>query len=91
MAGTVDLIQRCHTGIEMHDGVLWLKPCLPEGLNEIRQRIRYHGHWLCLHLTRETLTVGFEHGGAGPAKIGIGTDVHTFVEGDQLTFEISNI
>jgi trehalose/maltose hydrolase-like predicted phosphorylase len=29
MAGTVDLIQRCHTGLEMRDGVLWFDPVLP--------------------------------------------------------------
>jgi len=29
MAGTVDLIQRCYTGIEIRDGHLWLNPILP--------------------------------------------------------------
>ncbi|MET0834346.1 MAG: glycoside hydrolase family 65 protein, partial [Actinomycetota bacterium] len=29
MAGTVDLAQRCYTGLETREDVLWLNPCLP--------------------------------------------------------------
>jgi trehalose 6-phosphate phosphatase len=32
MAGTVDLVQRCYTGLETREDVLWLNPSLPEGL-----------------------------------------------------------
>lgn len=88
MAGTVDVIQRCHMGIEVRDDVLWLNPCLPDALKEIRQRLRYHGHWLRLHLTGDKLTVCFEHGWSGPARIGIGDEVYTFVEGDCREFDV---
>jgi len=89
MAGTVDVIQRCHTGIEIRDDVLWLNPCLPEALKEIRLRVRYHGHWVRLHVTGEKLTVCFEHGRSGPAKIGFGDEVYSFAEGDCREFDIS--
>jgi trehalose/maltose hydrolase-like predicted phosphorylase len=32
MAGTLDLAQRCYTGLELRDGVLRLVPALPPGL-----------------------------------------------------------
>lgn len=89
MAGTVDLVQRCHTGIEMRDEVLWFNPCLPQELPQIRQRLRYRGHWLRLHLTQEKLTICFEHGWSGPAKIGFRDQVYTFHEGDCRDFELS--
>lgn len=89
MAGTVDVIQRCYTGIEMREEVLWLNPCLPDELQDIRLRIRYRGHWLRLHVTHENLTVSFEHGWSGPARIGFGDQVYTFSEGDQREFTLS--
>ncbi|MBV9169456.1 MAG: glycoside hydrolase family 65 protein, partial [Chloroflexi bacterium] len=29
MAGTLDIVQRCYTGLEARDGILWLNPQLP--------------------------------------------------------------
>ena len=89
MAGTVDVVQRCYPGIKMHDEVLWLNPCLPYELKQIRLRLRYRGHWLRLYLTHETLTVCFEHGWSGPAKIGFRDKVYTFREGDCRDFPLS--
>jgi trehalose/maltose hydrolase-like predicted phosphorylase len=86
MAGTVDLIQRGHTGLEMRDGVLWLNPCLPDELSELRLRVRYRGHWLRLRVTHETLDVTFEHGWSGPANVGFRDRVHTFEPGDRKVF-----
>jgi len=90
MAGTVDVIQRCYTGIEIRDEVLWLNPCLPDELGEIRLRLRYRGHWLQLHATHHKLTVSFEHGWFGQAKIGFRDQVHTFSEGDRREFDLSH-
>jgi trehalose/maltose hydrolase-like predicted phosphorylase len=41
MAGTVDLVQRCFTGIETRGDVLRLNPYLPEGLRRLALNIRY--------------------------------------------------
>jgi trehalose/maltose hydrolase-like predicted phosphorylase len=88
MAGTVDIIQRCHTGVEVRNDILWLNPCLPKELQEIRLRIRYRGHWLRLHVTHTTLAVAFEHGWSGSVKIGFREDVHTFAQGEKKTFAL---
>jgi len=91
MAGTVDVIQRCYTGIEMRDEVLWLNPCLPTELQEIRLRMRYRGHWLRLHATHDKLTVSFEHGWSGSAKVGFQDQVYTFSPGEQRKFTLSTV
>lgn len=45
MAGTLDLVQRCLTGLETRDGALWLDPVpLPE-LSSYGFSLRYQGHW----------------------------------------------
>ncbi|MEU0851588.1 glycosyl hydrolase family 65 protein [Streptomyces flaveolus] len=45
MAGTLDLVQRCLTGLETRAGALWLDPVpLPE-LSSYGFSIRYQGHW----------------------------------------------
>jgi trehalose/maltose hydrolase-like predicted phosphorylase len=45
MAGTIDLLQRCYTGIEMRDDVLRLNPRLPRELGKLELQLRYRGHW----------------------------------------------
>jgi trehalose/maltose hydrolase-like predicted phosphorylase len=88
MAGTVDLMQRAYTGIEMRDGVLWLNPCLPERLSGLTLRVRYRGHWLRLRITQEQLEVTSERGWPGPAKVGFRDRVHTFSPGDGKVFDM---
>jgi alpha,alpha-trehalase len=89
MAGTVDLIQRMLTGLEMRDEVLWLNPALPQELNHIQLRLRYRGHWLSLRLTPEELTVSFDRGGAAPAHIGFGEQVIAMGQGETQTFNLT--
>ena len=58
MAGTVDLAQRCYTGLEAREDVLWLNPSLPEELDGLDFDVRYRGHWgINLHLTPQRLRV----------------------------------
>lgn len=57
MAGTVDLIQRAVTGIEVTSDALRLNPRLPEGIDRIDMRLVYRSNALDLRLTRHTLTV----------------------------------
>src|SRR5215207_9992557 len=44
MAGTVDLVQLCYTGLETREDVLWLNPSLPGELDGLDFDVRYRGH-----------------------------------------------
>jgi trehalose/maltose hydrolase-like predicted phosphorylase len=88
MAGAVDLVQRCYTGFELREDALWLNPCLPDDIPEIRLRLRYRGHWLRLHITHEKLAVTFEHGGSGAARVGFRDQVHIFAQGQERVFDL---
>jgi trehalose/maltose hydrolase-like predicted phosphorylase len=84
MAGTVDLIQRCHSGLEMRDDVLWFNPVLPEELSGVRLRLRYRKHWLSVSITDEKLTVSFDRGRSHAACIGYGDEVYQMEQGETL-------
>ena len=88
MAGTVDLVQRVSTGIEITGDVLRLNPQLPQELERLDIRIRYRGHSLDLRLTRDTLTVRGRERGIAPIKLGIKDEVYEFVCGSTRVFKL---
>jgi beta-phosphoglucomutase family hydrolase len=89
MAGTVDLLQRVATGLEVTSDVLRFNPRLPEGMARMDMRIRYRGHSLDLRLTRETLTVRGRERGIAPITISVNNEVHEFTCGTTRTFPLT--
>jgi trehalose/maltose hydrolase-like predicted phosphorylase len=90
MAGTVDLVQRCYMGIEIRGDVLHLNPRIPENLREVRQRIRYRGHWIGMTVSRTGLTISFEKGWGAPIKIRFHNELFEFSEPAVKTFKLEN-
>ena len=88
MAGTVDLIQRCYTGLEIRDDVLWFNPSLPDELGCLNFQIRYRSHWLSLQMTQEKMTITLDKGWTREVQIGVLGEVYTFQTGDQKEFDI---
>ncbi|MBD3316998.1 MAG: glycoside hydrolase family 65 protein [Chitinivibrionales bacterium] len=76
MAGTVDLVQRGYTGLEIRNDTLWFNPRLPEDIGGLRLRLRFRSHHLSLELDQNSITVR----GKGPAnrymKLGLGGEVY---------------
>jgi trehalose/maltose hydrolase-like predicted phosphorylase len=89
MAGSVDLLQRVATGIEVTGDVLRFNPRLPEAIARIDMRIRYRGHSLDLHLTHESLTVRGRERGLAPIQLGFGDEIHEFACGSTHTFKLA--
>ncbi|MEX2016467.1 MAG: glycosyl hydrolase family 65 protein, partial [Candidatus Hydrogenedentales bacterium] len=88
MAGTVELLQRVYAGIETRNEVLWLNPCLPEELKEVRLRVRYRGIWLQLNINKHKARVVVEKCWSTPARIGFRDEIHTLEQGEQREFEL---
>ena len=88
MAGTVDLVQRCFTGISTRGDVLWLDPCLPDALDRLGVRIRYRGHALELLLESHRVRVTALHSTARPITIGIGTESHSLAPGESVKIDL---
>ncbi len=88
MAGTVDLLARVTTGIEVQGDVLRLNPELPEALARLDLRIRYRGHSLDLTLARGTLTVRGHEPDAAPIRLGVRDQVYEFAGGSTRAFAL---
>jgi alpha,alpha-trehalase len=87
MAGTVDLAQRCYTGLEPRADVLWLNPSLPEELDGLDFDVRYRGNWgINLHLTSDRLRVRVPPSCATPVRIGIKGEVVELAPGSIREF-----
>ena len=84
MAGTLDLLQRCYTGLEVRDDVLWLNPQLPTGLRRLAFSILYRGQLVELDFKDETVTVSSQTSKAAPISIGIGGSVAKLQAGGRL-------
>jgi alpha,alpha-trehalase len=96
MAGTIDLIQRCYTGIETHQDILQLNPYLPAELKEMRFDILYRQQWVNVVITHNRLTVithnrltlSTRPGFAAPIKIGFRDEVMELKAGGTLAFDL---
>jgi len=89
MAGTVDLILRVSTGIEVRGDVLHFAPELPQEMKRLDLRIRYRGHSLDLRLTRDSLTVRGRDGAAAPISLCVDDKVYEFASGTTRVFRLS--
>lgn len=59
MAGTVDLVQRCYTGLDLAGGVLRLEPRLPDQLETLELRLRYRDRWgITVRCSHDRVRVG---------------------------------
>jgi trehalose/maltose hydrolase-like predicted phosphorylase len=90
MAGTVDLAQRCYTGLETREDVLWLNPSLPEELDGLGFDVRYRGHWgINLHLTpQQLLRVSLADSGSTPLRVGVKGEVVEIAPGAAREFPL---
>ena len=68
MAGTIDLVQRGFTGLQLRGERLWFEPRLPDELRELRFRLRYRQHYgVFVTVRHDVLVVSGRRG--GPARL----------------------
>nr|WP_329560522.1 glycosyl hydrolase family 65 protein [Kitasatospora sp. NBC_01266] len=72
MAGAVDLLQRCYTGLEIREDTLWLDPHLPSALGHLELDLRYRGHWAVrITVDRHTATVSPPDSHQPPIRVSV--------------------
>jgi alpha,alpha-trehalase len=69
MAGSVDLFQRCLTGLQVRGGLLELNPCLPHGIERLAVRVRFREHSLKITASSRAVEIESEPGAAPPVTI----------------------
>ena len=86
MAGAIDLLHRCYTGLELRRDVLFLNPVLPAEIGSIEFDIRYRGYLLHLQLTRDVARVHLDVAEGTPITVDIKGMRSTVLPGE--TFEV---
>ena len=69
MAGSMDMVVRCYTGLEIREDMLWLHPVLPAELARVVFTINYREQPIRLEVTATTLRLRLHAGGATPIRV----------------------
>jgi len=69
MAGTVDLVNRCYTGVEIREGMLRLNPLLPREIQELRLSVIYRGAKIRIAVMRDEMELTLVEPAAAPMKV----------------------
>ena len=69
MAGSIDLLQRCFTGLETRADRIVLAPSWPESLGVLAFPIHYRGHRLRMRVTGESVDISADPGDNPPVEI----------------------
>jgi alpha,alpha-trehalase len=89
MAGTIDLLQRCYSGIGVRKGILWFNPNLPEHLTRLEMKIRFLSHAIKVVITPEKLSLITLKSSLPPIKVGVNGGVHELKSKDKKEFTLS--
>lgn len=88
MAGTVDIIQRCYTGLVVKDDILWFDPSLPDQITRIAFTMHYRHHGLKVELTQEKLLITALSCVAHQIQIGFKRKLYTLYPGQELQLNL---
>jgi trehalose/maltose hydrolase-like predicted phosphorylase len=88
MAGTLDIVQRCYTGIVARKGVLWLNPRLPDALDSLSLNLHYRDQALQLKITQDQMKISARHSTALPVKIGFEEATYELNAGEVRVFQL---
>jgi alpha,alpha-trehalase len=88
MAGTVDIVQRCYTGIETRANALHIDPCLPDELDRMKTQVRYRQQILDIEIDHQTLRVSSHPFTALPVTIAYRGHVRDISPGQAYTFRL---
>jgi alpha,alpha-trehalase len=88
MAGCMDLIQRCYTGLEARGEVLRLSPQFPPQLGAIRMHLRYRSHWLELEVSCRQVRVESLAGSVQPVVVEVKGQRVRLEEGKKAVIEL---
>jgi len=83
MAGTVDLILRCYSGIETRKGVLWFHPHLPSELKSLKFGIEYHKTRILVHIVKDRLKLKSQSDSRQTIKVGYDGKTFLLEPGDE--------
>ncbi len=88
MAGTVDLIQRCYTGVELRSNTLNFNPRLPDEVERLVSTARFRRQILDFEITQEKLTISSRSMTAHPVTVAYRGHSREISPGQSFTFAL---
>jgi len=88
MAGCVDIVQRCFTGLEARGNVLRFNPQFPEELDRVKFHLRYRGHWIDLDINKDRVLIEALQSGAEPVSVQIRDAVYELEQGKTIEYSL---
>lgn len=88
MAGTIDLVQRCYTGLELRGDVLRLNPQIPTDLERLAFSLRYRSHTVRICVTNEDVEIAVDPGPWPPIDVEVRGDQRLIGPGQSASYSI---
>jgi trehalose 6-phosphate phosphatase len=88
MAGSVDLLQRCFSGLETRGDRLLLNPYWPESLGMLELAVRYREHPLLLRISGDRVDVSAGSGMQHPVEIACREQITRLDPGSTVHFPL---
>ncbi|HYO19677.1 MAG TPA: HAD-IA family hydrolase [Dermatophilaceae bacterium] len=88
MAGTVDIVLRCLTGMQARGEVLRFDPTLPPEVKELKFSVHYRGHRVDVALSVDHMEVRSRPGGAPPIKVMVQDETIELSPGARCSFSL---
>ncbi len=86
MAGSIDLLQRCFTGLEIRSDRIVVGPLWPKSLGPLEFTFRYRGHRLRLQVAGRGATLRAEPGDAAPVTVECRGETQVLNAGASVSF-----
>jgi alpha,alpha-trehalase len=88
MAGTVDLMQRCYSGLETRQDALWFNPALPEEVKSLGFNILYREHWLQVTIQKKGIKISSRGETSIPINLGLREKLHELQTGETIELDL---
>ena len=88
MAGTVDILQRCYTGLEVRADALWLNPQFPAELDHVRLTVDFRGSTVAIDADHRRLRVEVSGGPTPPVTVMVGGTPRVLAPGATLELRL---
>ncbi|WP_218592488.1 glycoside hydrolase family 65 protein [Pseudonocardia oceani] len=90
MAGTVDMVLRCFSGLEVRDGLLWLHPELPAELPRAEFEIVYRGQPISVAITGSHVRLRLHPHGGDPVTVCVEDRVSVLSAGEVHVVDLAS-
>jgi HAD superfamily hydrolase (TIGR01509 family) len=88
MAGSIDMVRRCYTGLEIRSDMLWLNPLMPPEITWIAFGFTYRSQDIRLELSQTRLRITVELSSAPPVIVMVDGHRTELAPGQTMDFAI---